>query len=309
MINMNNKTILLFILLLISQIGISQTWRYSRHEIQLGLGASNFLGDLGGAAGIGTHGVKDFKIRSTRPTVMIGYKYMVTPAISVKGSIISSYLSGDDALTSEFVRNNRNLSFRSGLLELGGSVEFYPWTERTSTSYHVRGVDGKKKIILSPYFVVGVGFAMFNPRTKLNGAWESLQPLGTEGQGLAGRPDKYKRYTMSFPVGVGVKYLVNRNWSLGFEMSVRYTLSDYIDDVSGSYYLPSAIESANGATAAILSDRSLNPSLGYTGVLSSPNGTNNYLQRGNPNYNDAYTFAIFSVHYRLIKGGKFIPKF
>jgi len=307
--NMKNKVILIIISLFLSQMGMSQSWRYSRHEVQFGLGASNFLGDLGGGSGIGTHGIKDFEFRSTRPTLMLGYKYMVTPTISVKGSIITSYLSGDDALTTEFARNNRNLSFRSGLLELGASVEFYPWTERTSTKFKVRGAKGNRKNSLSPYFVVGVGFAMFNPKTQFNGSWVSLQPLGTEGQGLAGRPEKYKRYTMSFPVGIGVKYLLNRSWSVGFEMSLRYTLSDYIDDVSGSYYLPSEIEKANGSTAAILSDRSLNPSLGITGVLSSSNGTNNYLQRGNPNYNDAYSFAIFSVHYRLIKGAKFIPKF
>jgi len=306
---MNNKVFLLFLLFFVSHVSVSQAWRYTRQEVQFGLGASNFLGDLGGASGAGTHGIKDFKFRSTRPTIMFGYKYMLTPAVSVKASIITSYLSGDDALTTEFIRNNRNLSFRSGLLELGASVELYPWTERTASKYRVRGGSGNKKITLSPYFVLGVGFAMYNPRAKLNGEWISLQPLGTEGQGLAGRPDKYKRYTLSFPVGVGVKYLVNRNWSVGFEVSLRYTLSDYIDDVSGSYYLASEIGNANGAEAAILSDRALDPNLGYTGVLSASNGTNNYLQRGDPAYNDAYSFAIFSVHYRLRKGVKFIPKF
>ena len=92
-------------------------------------------------------------------------------------------------------------------------------------------------------------------------------------------------------------------------MSLRYTLTDYMDDVSTSYYLASEIEAANGTTASILSDRALDPSLGETGVISSPNGNNNYLQRGNPYYNDAYSFAIFSVHYRLRKGYKFMPKF
>ena len=306
---MKNKVILLTILLSFTQASISQAWRYSRHEVQLGLGASNFLGDLGGSSGIGTHGIKDLKFRSTRPTIMIGYKYMVTPAFSVKGSIITSYLSGDDALTTENVRHNRNLSFRSGLLEIGVSTELYPWTERTTNRYKVRGGGGKKKPVLSPYFVVGVGFALYNPKTKFNGEWVALQPLGTEGQGLAGRPEKYKRYTMSFPMGMGIKYLVNRSWSIGFEMSLRYTLSDYIDDVSGSYYIPSEIEAANGSTAAILADRALDPSLGITGVADYGDGSYNYLQRGNPNYNDAYTFAIFSVHYRLRKGTKFIPKF
>ncbi|MGV6862489.1 MAG: DUF6089 family protein [Putridiphycobacter sp.] len=287
----------------------AQAWRRSRHEVQLGLGASNFLGDLGGAKGVGTHGIKDFKFQSTRPTIMMGYKYMITPAVSVKGSFITSYLSGDDALTKNPVRQNRNLSFRSGLWELAASVELYPFTEKVRKDYKVSGTWGHGGLTLSPYFVTGVGFAMFQPKAKYQGSWVKLQPLGTEGQGLAGRPDKYKRYTISFPIGMGLKYVIDKNWSLGFEMSLRYTLTDYIDDVSTSYYIPSAIEAANGPVAAALADRTLDPSLGYTGVNPLAGGGYNYLQRGDPYYNDAYTFAIFSVHYRFIKGSKFIPRF
>ena len=306
---MKNKNLLIIFFVLISQISIAQSWKYSRHELQFGLGASNFLGDLGGADAIGTHGIKDFRFSMTRPTIMMGYKYMVTPAFSLKGSIITSYLSGDDATTQETARQNRNLSFRSGIIEFGATAELYPWTEKTNHSYKVRGVWGSKSITLSPYFVMGVGLTLFQPKTKYNGDWVKLQPLGTEGQGLAGWPDKYKRYTMRFPVGIGVKYLIDRNWSIGFELSARYTLTDYIDDVSTSYYIPSEIEAANGTLAMTLADRALNPSLGTTGVTQFADGSNNYFQRGNPNYNDAYTFAIFSVHYRLRKGTKFIPKF
>lgn len=302
-----SKRVILLLLLFVSHVSMSQSWRYLRHEVQFGLGASNFLGDLGGAEEIGTHGIKDLQVKPAKPTVTLGYKYALSPYVGVKGSLITSYLSGNDALTVNKVRNNRNLSFRAGLLELGASVELYPFSEKLKGLYRIRG--GNRKVVLSPYLVAGIGFAMFNPKTKYNGEWVSLQPLGTEGQGLAGRPDKYSRYTLSFPMGIGVKYLINRNWSAGFEMSLRYTLTDYIDDVSTSYYLSSEIEAANGSTAAILADRALDPSLGETGVISSPNGKNNYLQRGNPYYNDAYSFAIFSVHYRLRKGYKFMPKF
>jgi len=306
---MKKKLVIVFCVILVSQISFGQSWKYSRNEVQLGLGASNFLGELGGSSGIGTHGIRDFKFRSTRPTVMLGYKYMVTPAFSLKGSMISSFLSGDDALTNEVNRHNRNLSFRSGIFEIGVSAELYPFTERTNRRYKVRGVRGSKSATLSPYFVMGVGATFFQPKAKLNGDWVKLQPLGTEGQGLAGRPDKYKRITMNFPIGIGVKYLIDRSWSVGFEMSLRYTTTDYLDDVSTSYYLNDAILAAYGADAAALANRGLDQSLGTTGVQEYNDGSNNYLQRGNPKYTDAYTFAIFSVHYRLRKGAKFIPKF
>ena len=303
------RVVLLFMLCIYPFLGDAQTWRYVRHEVAFGVGASNFLGDLGGSKGIGTHALKDLKVRPTRPTLYGSYKYMIVPNFSVKGSFIWGYLSGDDALTKNVIRNNRNLSFRSVLAEVSAVCEFYPWSERVTPNYKVSGVNGGAAFTVMPYFFTGIGVAFFNPKTKYNGDWVALQPLGTEGQGLAGRPDKYKRATVVVPIGAGLKYMINKQWSLSLELSLRYTFSDYIDDVSTSYYFPTAIEAANGALAGDLSDRAIDPSLNYTGVIQYGDGRNNYQQRGNPKYNDAYMFAIFSVNYRFKQGESFIPKF
>ncbi len=303
------RLLLIFCLFLMPFLGQSQTWRYVRHEVCLGVGVSNFLGDLGGAKGIGTHYFKDLKARSTRPSFMGGYKFMISPAFSVKATALWGYLHGDDAVTKNDIRNNRNLSFRSMIGEFNAVCEFYPLGERVSPRYKVSGINGNKTFTLMPYMFAGVGLTLFNPKASYNGNWIALQPLGTEGQGLPGRPEKYKKYTMNFPLGVGVKYMIDKHWSLSFDLSVRYTLSDYIDDVSTSYYHPAAIEAANGPEAAALSDRSVDPSLGWTGVNVLPNGLVNYQQRGDPNWNDAYMFAIFSLNYRFSKGATYIPKF
>ncbi|MEZ4938370.1 MAG: hypothetical protein R2799_12345, partial [Crocinitomicaceae bacterium] len=88
------------------------------------------------------------------------------------------------------------------------------------------------------------------------------------------------------------------------------TLSDYMDDVSTSYYDAAAIQQAYGAEAAALQDKALDPSLGWTGVIDYGDGRKNYLQRGDPNYKDGYLFAIINVHYRLSNFKKrYIPKF
>lgn len=289
--------------------GYGQAWRYVRHEVQFGVGASNFLGDLGGSKGIGTHGIKDLKMKPTRPTLQMGYKFMITPAISVRGTFIWGYLSGDDALTKNEIRNNRNLSFRSMIGEFSGLFEYYPGGDRVVPNYKVSGISGTKSITFIPYFYTGVGVTFFNPKTRYNGSWVALQPLATEGQGLAGRPDKYKRATLVIPLGAGLKYMVDKQWSVSLDMSLRYTFTDYIDDVSTSYYRPDLIEAAYGTTAADLSDRAVDPSAGLTGAIPMGDGRYNYLQRGNPKYNDAYMFAIISVHYRFKKGQTFIPKF
>ncbi len=301
----NYIIVLLFILTGIQSHG--QGWKFVRHEVHFGVGVSNFLGDLGGARGIGTHGIKDLKLRMTRPTITAGYKCMLSPYFSVKGSLLWGLLHGDDAVTKNLVRNNRNLSFRSNIGEFSTYVEFFPYSDKVYPRYKLKGINGNKAFSVTPYFVVGVAMTLFNPKANLNGDWIALQPLGTEGQGLGGRPDKYKRFTLAFPVGIGGKYRIDKQLAISFELSLRYTLSDYIDDVSTSYYLKDEIAANYGDVAAQLSDRSLDPNL--NGVIQYADGRNNYLQRGNPRYNDAYMFGIFSIHYRFIKGQTFIPKF
>lgn len=288
-------------------LSYGQAWKTVRHEVYFGVGASNFLGDLGGAKGVGTHGIGDLKFSVTRPAAMIGYKYSLSPYFSVRGNILWALLSGDDAVSKNFIRNNRNLSFRSNIGEVSAYIEYFPFADRVYPRYKLSGVSGNSAYSLTPYFYAGVGMTFFNPKANYQGDWIALQPLGTEGQGLGGRPDKYKRYTMSIPLGAGVKYRIDQQFAVSFELSLRYTFSDYIDDVSTSYYLKDEIAANYGDIAAELSDRSLNTD--YNGVIQYSDGRNNYLQRGDPRWNDAYMFGIFSVHYRIMKGQVFIPKF
>ncbi|MFK8039129.1 MAG: DUF6089 family protein [Crocinitomicaceae bacterium] len=306
------KIFALFLVLLVSGIqGNAQTWKYMRQEFQFGLGASSFFGELGGAKGDAKHDTRDIRFSATRPAISLGYKYMLIPAVSIKAAFNSAILSGDDASTKNLVRQNRNLSFKAPVWGADLMVEVYPFSEQITRRYKIRGVGGKSSFSVSPYVSVGIGVVGFQPKAKLNGEWFKLQPLGTEGQGLGGRPDKYKRYTYTIPLAIGAKYLIDRNWSVGFELSVRYTGSDYIDDVSTSYYSNDEIVAAYGSEAGQLADRGLglDPTSKETGVINLPGGGKNYLQRGDPNWNDAYSYAIFSVHYRIRKGTKYIPKF
>lgn len=302
------RLVFLILLLLFTALnGVAQTWKSVRNEFSFGVGVSNFLGDLGGAKGNGTHGIQDHKFQMTRPTLSVGYKSMLNPYFSLKTTAIWSLLSGDDAVTKNELRNNRNLSFRSNLGEIASYIEYFPSADKLYPRYKVNGIRDNNAFSLTPYFYAGIGLAFFNPKANFNGQWIALQPLATEGQGLAGRPDKYRRYTLSFPIGAGLKYQIDKQLAVSFELSLRYTLSDYIDDVSTSYCSPSEIAANYGETAVILADRSINPNL--NGVIQYADGRNNYLQRGDPRNNDAYMFGLFSIHYRFMKAQVFIPKF
>lgn len=50
-------------------------WKKFRHEIYLGGGASNFLGDLGGRDQIGKdYSYADLELALTKPSVTLGYR-------------------------------------------------------------------------------------------------------------------------------------------------------------------------------------------------------------------------------------------
>jgi opacity protein-like surface antigen len=269
------------------------------------------MGDLGGQFGDAKHFIQDFDIQATRFAFQLGYKYIIHPYFSVRGEVTIGMLAGDDKWSANEIRQNRNLNFKTPLFELAAMGEFYPLKEKVSHLYRINGVGGKKKnVIVNPYIFGGIALIAFNPKGELNGEWHKLQPLATEGQGLGGRPKTYSRVNVAFPLGIGVKFAIDKNWGVGIELSGRYTLTDYIDDVSTSYYHSTAIQSATGNIAAQIQDKAVDPSLGWTGTYTYSDGRTNFFQRGDPNFTDGYLFAIINVHYRLSNFKKrYIPKF
>ena len=67
--------IALLTILLLPNLADAQRWKRFRRQIVGGIGVTNFLGDLGGANQIGRDFVYDLDIQSTRPSLLIGYRY------------------------------------------------------------------------------------------------------------------------------------------------------------------------------------------------------------------------------------------
>jgi hypothetical protein len=288
--------------LFISQDIKAQQWKRYRKEVHFGLGANYFLGELGGANQIGTNFVRDLEISTTRPTLTAGYRYNVSAYSKVRGSLFFGTLKGDDNLTQEPFRNNRNLHFRSRIVELSGIYEYYFNQESSGHRYNIKGAKGMKAKGLTYYAFGGIGLLYFNPKAQYNGNWIALQPLGTEGQGLPGGGRKYSRVTVVIPYGLGLRYAVNRDWRIGLEVGMRKTFTDYLDDVSGNYYDNKVLLQERGVVAATLAD----PSKGmFASTQYDPKTgrTREGLQRGDPKDKDAYGFVTITACYRLKKRG------
>jgi hypothetical protein len=277
-----------------------------RCESTYGIGFTNFLGELGGADQFGTNGLRDLEIVMTRPAVHLGFRYRKNPILSFKLNLNYGRVAGRDSLTREEFRNNRNLSFRSPIFETSLQVEVsIIQLKSTKSRYKLQGVRGKSGVDFNLYLFAGVGGFYYNPKALLGGRWWALQPLGTEGQGIAASRTPYKRFQACFPIGFGFRFpLSDKNWTIGFEYGMRITTTDYIDDVSTTYFSPTLIADQYGPVAAALSNRA---SPFNDGFIKGSAVTGQ--QRGDPTDKDAYMFGIITLTYRLKSGKSVLPKF
>jgi hypothetical protein len=288
---------LLIVLLLISNFGYSQRWKKQRFQVAYGIGSATFLGELGGANDVGSNFVRDLDVASTRPSTSILLRYRLTQKIALRGSFSLGYVSGADSLTEEYFRNQRNLSFRSPILELSGQLEYNIVKEKDARRYSLRGVRGASAFSPNIFLFVGLGGFYFNPQAEYQGHWVNLQPLGTEGQNIEDIPTRkpYSRFSICIPYGIGMRVPINRSFSIGLEFGVRKTFTDYLDDVSTTYVDNNFLRQY-GDKVADLADRSGLPYPGYT-------------QRGDPTDKDSYAFMFVSLYYKIKVGRRSLPSF
>ncbi len=278
----------------------SSYWKTHRKEISFGFGISNFLGELGGRNQIGSPFVWDLELSKTRPAAHIDYRYFLARKMAVRARLTYGVLAGNDNLTTEPFRRNRNLSFKSDVYELSLVYEFHLFSEELGHVYDLRGVQGTKSSRVGFYLFAGVGGFYFDPKAPLENTWVRLKPLGTEGQGLPGGAPEYNNIQVCIPMGVGIRKALSKQLSVGLELQYTKTFTDYIDDVSTVYYDNEALEAAHGPEAAYLANPSLRDPLLIADLDGfDPTGTNQ--QRGDEKDKDAYLFLKAQVHYKLVK--------
>jgi len=273
----------------------SSYWKTQRQELSLGFGISNFLGELGGRNQIGSPFLWDLELSQTRPAAHFDYRYYVAQRLALRARATYGVMAGNDNLTTEPFRQNRNLSFKSDIYEGSLVIEVHPYKEELGHYHSLRGVQGEKSSRIGLYAFAGIAAFYFDPKAQFENQYVRLKPLGTEGQGLPGGPAEYSNIALGIPVGVGVRKALSKNMSLGLEIQYTKTFTDYIDDVSTEYYDNDLIRAANGDQAAFLAD----PSLDLPGLFGDPTAAGQ--QRGDSSDLDAYLFMKFQIHYKLTK--------
>lgn len=198
-------------------------------------------------------------------------RYNFNTRVSLRTGLNFGRVAGDDALSDNTFEKNRNLSFRSNVLDLTSGIEFN----------FFEYVHGSNDAFFTPYLFGGFSVFSYNPKAQLNNEWHALRTLGTEGQDLGA---EYGRISAGLTIGGGFKWDINRDWSFNIDFTTRNLFTDYLDDVSTTFADNRIILSRRGETAALLADRSLMEGIGVTG-----------RQRGNSKDNDRYMFIGIGI--------------
>lgn len=233
-------------------------------ELGVFLGGSYYIGDLNPTGHFS---------QFTRPAAGIVYRYNFDRRFSARANILYGNVEAHDSYSRSPSQQQRNLTFKTDIVELSAQFEF------NYLNFEI----GSDKTMFSPYTFIGLAGFYFDPKGSLNGDWESLRPLRTEGQGLSGGATerRYRKLQVSIPFGIGVKAVFSKGIGIGFEWGMRKTYTDYLDDVSTKYYNPTLLSDNANDPAYILSD----PSIG-----TDPLYSNVGRQRGNAKTKDWYNF-------------------
>jgi len=237
--------------------------------ISAGTGTTHYYGDL---AKNGDHS-------NIRPNFAVGARYNFYRWFSAGAELTWFMLAGNDE--TDPGKTLRNLSFQSHNFEL-------------STVVHVSLFEEDRRFYMrtfaNPYIYGGVGFVNYNPTAELDGERYNLRKLNTSGE-------DYGSFSISFPVGAGIKFRINPFFNVVLDGGYRFLMTDHIDDVSSGIYPDPA--SFTDETARLLSDRTWE---------TLPDGTPTWAEqgknfRGDPNNNDGYFIFNIKVEYYLSEIG------
>jgi hypothetical protein len=241
--------------------------------VDLFAGTANYQGDLL---------EKRYTMANSKMAIGLGASYAYSGHFRVRGMLSFAKLTADDKDNTDPLLVARNLNFFTNITEF-------------SLTAHYDILDLKYNRV-SPYIFAGISVFHFNPYTydSVQGR-VYLKPLSTEGQGMTAYPDRkpYSLTQFNFPFGGGIRFRVTDGVVLAWEVGLRKTTTDYLDDLSTTYVDEFALLSERGQTAVDVAWRGdetkNNPQ------LYPADGT----IRGGPKFKDWYYFSGITATFNL----------
>ncbi|MGB4838779.1 MAG: DUF6089 family protein [Saprospiraceae bacterium] len=250
-------------------------------EFGFGGGVSTYWGDLNNPS------LSSNLVKNSGAALQLHLRKIFKNRIGVRASFVYGHIKGDDSNSDLDWQKERNLSFKSVLTEFALMGEYYLFgfdTEPGGT-------------VFAPYLTAGISGFRFDPKTIYRGNEVRLQPLGTEGQSMSGFGNKYSLFSGALCFGGGAKFIISESVTIGLEVVMRRTFTDYLDDVSKSYVNYDDLSAGNGTLAANLGNRT-GEYFGQTDPVQLPTGA----QRGGAFIKDYYIVSMITVNMIIDSG-------
>jgi len=156
--------------------------------------------------GIGTFNytgdlVRNYNIKYSKPAATVFFRSNLSKVVSFRAAITAGKLGATEKPIDAFAVQ-RNASFDIFLFEgsLGMEYHFLNWR------------DDKRPMRYTPYLFAGMGL------------------FGISGN--ASKTAEYSNIQGTIPFGGGFKYILNPKWYAAFEIGIRKTFFDYLDNIS-----------------------------------------------------------------------------
>lgn len=263
--------------LLITVLSLSCTCLNAQQwAVDVFAGTSNYQGDMM---------EKRYSMRNAKMVLGLGGSYVFNGHFRARALISLAKLGANDKYSVEPTLVARNLNFSTSLSELSLTVH-----------YDLLDLDYFK---FTPYLFGGIAVYHFNPYTYDSVYGKVfLKPLSTEGQGLSAYPERkpYALTQISFPVGAGIRFRVNDDIAIAWEIGLRKTNTDYLDDLSTTYVDQAYLLSQKGQQAVDLAYRG--DELKNNPGVYPQDGT----VRGGAVYKDWYYFSGVTATFKVNAG-------
>ena len=159
--------------------------------------------EFGGGIGFTNYSgdlVRGFSFSTTSIAGTANYRLNFSEIVSLRLSATIGSIKGSETPIDAFAQQ-RNHSFSNSILELSSVFEYHFFDYKSE----------KARVNWSPYIFGGIGFISVRD-LPANSNVGKIQPV--------------------LPVGLGVKHLIARKYSFGFEAGARKTFFDEIDGIS-----------------------------------------------------------------------------
>jgi len=242
--------------------------------VGISAGVAHYFGDLNTRAAI----------NRPKPVVGLFFRKQFGSYIGLKVSGHYAQLGYSDIYSKNEVQRTRNLSFNTNIFELSVQGDFH----------FFRFIPGQPGYQFTPYVTMGAGFFTYDPYAYLGGEKYYLRPLNTEGQTKIPGRTPYNSMALCIPIGIGFKYNISGQTNIFFELSHRFTNTDYLDDVSTTYAGSANFDplpNGDPSPAMLLQDRSYE-------ITGTPIGIKD-RQRGISTQRDQYIFAEVGISFSL----------